>query len=127
MLPTCQNASIIMIMAEITSGDMKKSVEDQEARHHCHCRTLVLQVVEGDRLKYERVRHEIEIVQIYLYEATYIICWNFTITTRKTRRRLTRRRISPMQNKDQVMVTEKIEAKIGDTGPESSLTIATKL
>ena len=41
-----------MIMAEITSGDMKKSVEDQEARHHCHCRTLVLQVVEGDRLKY---------------------------------------------------------------------------
>ena len=66
-------------------------------------------------------------VQIYLYEATFIICWNFTITTRKTRRRLTRRRISPMQNKDQVMVTEKIEAKIGDTGPESSLTIATKL
>ena len=116
-----------MIMAEITSGDMKKSVEDQEARHHCHCRTLVLQVVEGDWLKYERVRHKIEIVQIYLYEATYIICWNFTITTRKTRRRLTRRRISPMQNKDQVMVTEKIEAKIGDTGPESSLTIATKL
>ena len=32
-----------------------------------------------------------------------------------------------MQNKDQVIVTEKIEAKIGDTGPESSLTIATKL
>ena len=65
MLPTCQNASIIMIMAEITSGDMKKSVEDQEARHHFHCRTLVLQVVEGDWLKYERGRHKIEMVQIY--------------------------------------------------------------
>ena len=47
--------------------------------------------------------------------------------TRKTRKRLTRRRISPMQKKAQVMVTDKIEAKMGETGPQRSLTITSKL
>ena len=51
----------------------------------------------------------------------------FTSMTRKTRKRLTRRRISPMQKKAQVMVTDKTEAKMGDTGPQSSLTITSKL
>ena len=47
--------------------------------------------------------------------------------TRKTRKRLTRRRISPMQKKAQVMVTDKIEAQMGETGPQSILTVTNKL
>ena len=50
-----------------------------------------------------------------------------TIMTRKTRKRLTRRRISPMQKKAQVMVTDKIEAQMGETGPQSILTVTNKL
>ena len=47
--------------------------------------------------------------------------------TRKTRKRLTRRRISPMQKKAQVMVTDKIEAQMGETGPQSILIVTNKL
>ena len=47
--------------------------------------------------------------------------------TRKTLKRLTRRRISPMQKKAQVMVTEKREAHKGDTGPQTILTVTSKL
>ena len=39
--------------------------------------------------------------------------------TRKTRKMLTRRRISPIQKNTEVTATDKIEAKTGDTGPHN--------
>ena len=45
--------------------------------------------------------------------------WGPTLITRKTRKMLTRRRISPIQKNTEVTATDKIEAKTGDTEPHN--------
>ena len=74
---------------------------------------------------------QVEMICKVLSSSTAFDCVNIppsnTIMTRKTRKRLTRRRISPMQKKAQVMVTDKTEAKTGETGPQSILTVTNKL